>query len=379
MRVLFWSELFWPYIGGAEVFGAGLVAALRRRGHDLAVVTSHDQMDLPDEGRYEGVPVYHFPFRAAIAGRDLGLFREALRGAARLKSDFAPDLIHANGVGPSLIFHLRTAAASRARLLVTLQQEVLTAQAGGTLLEQALRAADWVTGCSAAALSQARALLPEISSRSSLIYNSVEAPGVLPAPPPACPRLLCLGRLVPAKGFDLALSAFALLRGRFPDARLLVAGDGPMRDELQRQAAALKVEDAVDFLGWVSPGEVFEVINRSTLVLMPSRREGLPLAAIQAAMMGRPVVASGAGGLAEVVAHGVSGFVLDVCDAPTLAGAIARLLCRPEELRRMGVAARLRALDLFAWDKSVAEFEDLYRRLNGDLVDEHARQASPGG
>lgn len=67
MRILFWSELFWPYIGGAEVVGAKLLPALQARGYEVAVVTSHDHLELPDEDRYNGIPIYRFPFRTALA------------------------------------------------------------------------------------------------------------------------------------------------------------------------------------------------------------------------------------------------------------------------------------------------------------------------
>ena len=68
MRVLFWSELFWPYIGGAEVLASKLLPALRNRGYEFIVVTSQDYLGLPDEGQYEGIPIYRLPFRKALAG-----------------------------------------------------------------------------------------------------------------------------------------------------------------------------------------------------------------------------------------------------------------------------------------------------------------------
>src|SRR6185295_12588173 len=100
MKVLFWSELFWPYIGGAEVFGAKLLQALSKRGNQFAIVTSHDTLDLPDHEVYEGIPVYRFPFRAVASGRALSRFKEVIQGAARVKAAFQPDLVHLNALGP---------------------------------------------------------------------------------------------------------------------------------------------------------------------------------------------------------------------------------------------------------------------------------------
>src|SRR5206468_1041812 len=109
----------------------------------------------------------------------------------------------------------------------------------------------------------------------------------------------CLGRLIPAKGFDLAITAFSLLVERFPNARLVIAGDGPARSTLEAQVASLKIRNTVEFTGWIAPDQVPDLINTATMVLMPSRREGLPLVGIEAALMRRPLIATRVGGLPE--------------------------------------------------------------------------------
>lgn len=366
MRVLLWSELFWPYIGGAEVFGARLSLALRNRGHDVQVVTSHDYLDLPDEARCDGIPVHRLPFRAALAGHGLGRLRDLRERVSALKRDFAPDLVHVNALGPSLAFHLQTAAVHPLPWLLTLQGELLPSQAvlPDTLTGRAVLLTDWVVGCSAAVLRQARQLAPAIRTRSSVIRNSIESPAVRPGPPSReRPRLVCLGRLVPAKGFDVAVTAFATLAPRFPALRLVVAGDGPARASLERQVAELGLRDAVDFLGWVAPDQVPALLNAATVVVMPSRREGLPLAAVQAALMARPIVASRVGGLPEVVAHQRTGLLVDPDDNRAFADAIAFLLQHPDAAARMGRAGRRRARASLSWDRCVDAYDALYRRL----------------
>jgi len=162
-----------------------------------------------------------------------------------------------------------------------------------TLLTQTLRSANWVTCVSSALLAYVRQVVVETVPRSSVIYNSLEAPRLLPTPlPNEAPRLLCLGRLVPRKGFDLALTAFASIVDRFPRARLVMAGDGPARPELERQAAALGLADRVGFDGWGAPDKVSELMNTATMVIMPSRHEAFGLVALVAAMMARPIIAT---------------------------------------------------------------------------------------
>lgn len=365
MRVLFWSELFWPYIGGAEIMGAALIRALRPRGVEFAVVTSHAWQPLPDRASFHGVPIYRFPFRRALERGDLDLLFRLRRTVQELERDLAPDLIHVNCVAASVLFHL-DARSGRAPGLFTVQQQILSHQrdAHATLLGRALRAADWVTAVSAGALAGVRSLVPEITLRSSLIYNGVDRPADEPAPLGVdSPCVLCLGRLVPAKGFDLALEAFASVCDRFPSVRMKIAGDGSERDRLEEQTRRLGLRTRLDFLGWIAPKDVAGVINQASVVLMPSRIEGLPVVGVQAALIGRPIIATRVGGLPEVVVHRETGLIVEPEDARGLADALAFVLDNPMVAATWGQAARRRALAVFDWPRIVDAYEDLYRRF----------------
>lgn len=374
MRVLLWSELYWPFIGGAEVFVSRLMASMRGRGVEFLVVTSHHDRELPENDVHDGVPIRRLPFRAAIAGRDVKSFVATMKEVAEIKRTFAPDVIHLNAIGPSALFHLRTAEASPAPVVVTVQQEVLSSQAegAGTLMAQVVGAADWVVGCSQAVLDQLRSAHPEIAGRSSRIYNGVDRPGLDPAPMPAVPHVLCVGRLVPAKGFDIALRAFALLAKRIPRARFTIAGDGAERETLEAMAKDLGIDGRVAFAGWVDPEDVPRLLNEASVVVMPSRREGLPIVAVQAALMARPLVATAAGGLPEIVLDGESGLVVPGEDDRAVAASIERLLGDPAEAARMGARGREHALTVLDWVLTVESYHALYSSLSRRL-DIHAQ------
>ena len=175
-----------------------------------------------------------------------------------------------------------------------------------------------------------------------MIHNGLEVPVLVPQPLPfEPPRLLCIGRLSPEKGFDLAVTAFATVVQRFPRARLLIAGDGVSRFELEQLVAKQGIRHCVDFLGWVKPAEVLPLINGSTMVLMPSRQESLPMVALEAALMARPVVATRVGGLPEVVEHEQSGLLVETEDSQAFGEAIESLLRQPTLAVRMGQVARM--------------------------------------
>lgn len=368
VRVLFWSEQFWPTIGGIEVWSANLLPALRERGYEIIVVTSHGSLDLPDTAQYKGIPIFRFPFWKALLDRNIDQLMELKRQVARLKRSFEPHLVHFNLTGPSVYFHVETAHAHGAPLLVSLHQPLHRQNQTGcphTLVGHALRSADWVSAGSLAVLQEARLLAPEITARSSLIYYGLDAPALAPEPLPVnAPRLLCLGRLVPEKGFDLALTAFAAISDRFPHVRLTIASGGPARPALERQATDLGLTDRVDFVDWIEFDRIPSLMNSASMVLMPSRSlEGFGLVALEAALMARPVVGTRCGGLPEVVIDGTTGLLVAIDDSSALADAIAYLLTHPDLATEMGKAARSRAQDLFGLKRHIDAFDSLYRRL----------------
>lgn len=373
MRVLYWSEMFWPYIGGVEVLATRLVQSLRERGHEVIVVTSHGSVNLPDEDQYNNIPIYRFPFLEALAASNLSKLMNVRQRVAKLKQDFKPDLIHINFTGPSVFFHLHTAQAYPTPVLLTRHGSFPIQVVGhDTLVEQALRNTEWVTANSAAVLAEARQRVPEITPRSSLIYNGMNMPTLPPEPLPSCfPTLLCLGRLAEEKGFDLALDAFVLLRDSFPHTRLIIAGDGPARPTLEQQAAKLGLTEFVQFVGWVTPDRVPALMNRATVVVMPSRHEGFGLVALEAALMARPIVATRVGGLPEVVVHQQTGLLVEQDNSKALVEAISALLADPNMAAQIGQAGCHRAQQLFRWECCVDAYTALYQRLTKEAVYAH--------
>ena len=147
------------------------------------------------------------------------------------------------------------------------------------------------------------------------------------------------------------------------DTDMVIAGDGNDRAQLERQVAELGLREVVDFIGWVAPDKVLDLINSATIVLLPSRWEGLPSVALQASMMARPVLATSVGGLPEVVVHGETGLLIPVEDTAALAEAIVFLLEHPQEAIQMGETGRRRVQDVFNWQRCVDAYDDLYQNL----------------
>jgi glycogen(starch) synthase len=364
MRVVFWTDWFLPSIGGVEVFSARLLPALASRGHDITVVAGHHRAGLPNETDFMGVTIRRFWFHVVLAANDVEGTSELLKRVSELKLALAPDLVHLNSLGPSLLFHLESARRCPAPVLLTMHSPLMEGTARhDTLSGRVLRSATWVNCNSHALHGDLCRRVPEMGERSSVTYYGMEAPALRPSPRPRDPRVLGFGRMVTEKGFDLAVRAFATVLRRVPRARLVLAGDGAVRPELEQLAAALGLSAAVEFVGTVAPDDVPALIDAASLVVVPSRwDEPFGLVALEAALMARPVVAARVGGLAEVVEHGVTGLLVEREDPEALADAVIRLLEDPAAADRMALRARERARQRFSWARCVDEYEQLYEK-----------------
>jgi len=153
-------------------------------------------------------------------------------------------------------------------------------------------------------------------------------------------ELLFVGRLEPVKGILVLLEAVAQLVDAGRSVRLTVAGDGALRQDLERRAAGLGLGDAVRFVGYRSQPEIREHLAESDALVLPSFAEGVPVSLMEAMSQERAVVATTVGGVTELVKDGVNGLVVHPGDPTALAGALTTLADDPELRRAMGVAGR---------------------------------------
>ena len=367
LRVLFITPAYLPWLGGLEVLASQLLAELQHRGCEVGLITCpHAAVDAgPD--LVDGVPVLRTGTQEALARNDGAAVLRSAVEVGRFARDLAPDVVHTHDASTALWTYLRT--ERRKRPLVSTIHNVMSAHLGDELAPVAAMVEEsaWVTGVSQAVVDDTAALFPSVTDRLTLVRNAVRPPPGAPEPIAEGSPLLCIGRLVPQKGFDMAIEAFALVAPRFPWARLQIAGTGPDRDDLVALARRLGVGDQVDLIGRVEPDEVPRLLARSTALVMPSRYEGLPLVALEAAWSARPVVAMAGPGLGEAVVDGGTGLLVPPGDVPGLARSLAEVLGSRERATSMGRAARLRMEQHWSIGATVDAYEAIYRAV----VDEH--------
>lgn len=196
------------------------------------------------------------------------------------------------------------------------------------------------------------------------IYNGVDLHQLRVTSPPSClTRDTCTfgvaGRLVEGKGIDRLLRAFGTFRCH-GEVRLRIAGDGPLMGDLQALARSLRILEAVEFCGWVEDVSAFW--KDCDVAVLPSDdlEEAFPMSALEAMACGRPVIASRAGGLPELVSHQVTGKLVERGNDAALMRALAEYASDPTARRQHGLDARRTCEAAFDLESCSAAYVSLF-------------------
>lgn len=361
MRILHWIDSFYPHVGGAEVFVDRLMTLQHAQGETVMLVTGMLDGPLPTVDEWRGVPLRRLPLLSPLHTGDLAALRASVAEVKATVTNFAPDVLHVQFCNVTLLAYVMAAVRPAPQLVLTLQTAPDQITAPRALIGRLIQAADHLVPVSVA-MDQAWAdAFPEVTTPRTVIYNALPEPPLTPDPPPAAPLLLAFGRLQPVKGFDVALRALRRLHDAGLAYPLVIAGEGPARAELEALTARLDLTHAVTFTGLLGPDTIPALINRVSLVLVPSRwQEPFGLVALQGGQMARPVVASAVGGLPEIVVDGETGRLVPPDDPVALADAVATLLADRVAAQRMGAQARRHVLDRFGMARCAAAYRALY-------------------
>ncbi len=356
--------------GGAERHWATLVPALRARGVEAGVVCLAGEGAFFGELAAQGVPAVCLHMRGRLDGRGL---RRAL-GFARPR----PDAVVTRGVSAQLVGEAIARRAGAKHVLnehtpltpegrfvaPRLHQRALT-----RLVAHRVDAVIAVTGRQVEPL----AALGYRRERIEVVANGVFAsharalggPGSRatgggrdPGPPGGAEfTALCVAGLRPEKRVDVFIRAIAAARRENPSVRGLVAGEGPERDRLAREADG----SGVELLG--ARSDMPELMAAADVLALTSEAEALPMSILEAMSLARPVVATDVGGVREAVVDGETGFVTAPGDEHGVAGALLALAADPERARRMGEAGRARQRGRFDGDTMVDGYLAAFERI----------------
>jgi glycosyltransferase involved in cell wall biosynthesis len=178
--------------------------------------------------------------------------------------------------------------------------------------------------------------------------------------PSVHPIFLSNRNFEPLYNVPCTLDAFAVVQRAYPLARLLLAGDGSQRTELEARAHRLGLRN-VEFLGRIPPAEMGTLYDRADIYLNSPSIDNMPGSIIEAFAAGIPVVTTSAGGIPYIVRHGETGLMVAIDDSPAMAAAALRLLREPGLAGQIAEAARAECLERYVWPAVEAQWLALYR------------------
>lgn len=181
-------------------------------------------------------------------------------------------------------------------------------------------------------------------------------------PDPAPFQIVAVGRLAPVKGQHLLLAAMEILVKEGRQVRLCLAGDGPDRKELERDAQARGLAGHVSFEGNVNQDRLREIYRESDALVLSSFAEGLPVVLMEAMAMEIPCVAPWVNGIPEIISREADGLLVPPGDASALACAVRRLMNDPDLRRALGERARRKVLEKFDLRRNTAHLAEVFRR-----------------
>ena len=367
MRVLLYSSTSRARLGGVQAIYARLAAALRLRGHTVFRTWAEPSpLGEPDEGTYplmlpstrNGLPV---PRTVALACRSLLRLATGLYHAR-------PEVVNVHFVRAEAAHFMLLKRVFGYKLVLSVHGSdvLLPTQRNARLLPHLLPEADAITAVTRPVAERVLAYPGVDPSKVRVIPNGVDrgfwapseaAPDVGRRPP----MILSIGRLTPVKGHDVLLRAFARVRERVSEARLVLVGEGESQESLERLAGELRLGDAVAFAGHLPKEQIRPLMDEARVFTLPSRSEGMPLALLEAMAAGVPSVATRVGGVPGLVAPD-AGLLVPPEDPAALAEALAHVLLDPACARMLSRKGERRARQ-FPASGADAAYEKLFLSL----------------
>lgn len=170
------------------------------------------------------------------------------------------------------------------------------------------------------------------------------------------------GRMVPIKGYNVFLDMAKIILEKKPDARFLLVGDGPLKQELENMAKKLGIEKEVIFPGFRD--DIIDVINCLDIFVISSYHEGIPMVLLEAMALEQAIVATSVGGINEIIENGVSGILVKPGDAQSLSEACIKVLDDIDIKKNLEINAKKRIDEEFSSNILQTRIINLYQEIN---------------
>jgi phosphatidyl-myo-inositol alpha-mannosyltransferase len=365
MRIALVTEFYHPHLGGVTEHVENLAKQFRGRGHEVTIITARMAGQRVDPEYVRRVGTSRVVFSNGSFARVTTGFRLRAR-IARVLRERQIDIVHLHGaLAPTLGLVAQDAADDLGLPVVATFHSWFPGSNTYRIFRRFFQARLHRIAASIAVSEPVIAAMSRyFTTEWSVIPNGIDIDHFRPVSrngngAPHDPRLLFLGRLDPRNGLGTMLDAMPAILRRRPDARLVVAGDGPLRGFYEERARPLG--DKVQFLGKVN-GERPQLYGTADLYVCPTSKASFGITLLEAMACATPIVGSDIIGFRELIDHGAEAVLVPVDDAEAWAETAVALLDDPERRREMGAAGRVKATQ-FAWPQVADQVFAVYTRV----------------
>jgi glycogen(starch) synthase len=373
MHILLIASSYHPHKGGVETVVSDLAQGIQLHGDKVVVVSNLWPSTLPLIEIVDGVVVIRVPMTLPWARGGLltvlkGLFTEGILTILVLL--FRPSILNIQCVGPNGYWGKKLGHRFKIPVVVSTHGERTNDSSGFYSVSQ-----NEDTYEDLIASAKAVICVSEVSAKESLgpygfnPNNLVVIPNAIAVseqPTVAGDRpvdITFVGRLVPEKGVDILIKSVANLSRDYPDLTVKIVGDGPSYEELNQLVGDYGLSDNVKFTGHLDRDAVNQVLLKSKILALPSRKESFGLVLLEAANAGCAVVASSTGGIPSIIEHGVNGLLFDIDSASQLEQHLSSLMT--DEVSRLNLVNQF-SNSLPSYD--IKNFIRSYRTVFSDVA-----------
>lgn len=385
MRILYFTQLFYPALfGGGEYIFYQWAAELAKKGHDISVITQN----LANEKSIEtinGIKIFRVGTELNPTGTlptgisdNLSYFVGSLIKGIQIVKKNKIDLIHSNTYIPTISAHL-CAKITRKPHIATVHDIYSTStqdfwnrwstqkgiskstQMAGPFIEKLISKFHVTLFHTVSEQSKQDLLAMGVRQKISVIPNGIDPSQYENDKTPAKNQAVFVGRLIFYKNLDVILDAFNIVTTKIPDAKLVIIGDGPTKQNLIEKAKSLGIQNNVTFTGRISHQDKVKILSQSQVLLNPSLVEGFGIVVLEGFACGRPVIVSDSKPLSDLVEDSKDGYVVSATDPQQWAQKIIEMLSNPQQAMKMGQVGKEKVLSCYSISKLSDDIIKLYQ------------------
>lgn len=388
MRIILVPAYYLPKVGGVEIATANLAKELVSNGHQVSIVTTRYSLKLPRIQPINGITVFRLPFffpHTLINTGFLSILKLVLKWSLLpvffsmvlielifIFQSKKPHIVNLHYIGANAFYILMLRKLIHFPLVVAIhgadiQRDAHKSGLAQWLIKKTLCEADKILVNSKSLLFEAEKLVPYITKKSIVVGNGVNLDEFVSSVKYKHPKsyILSVGRFVRKKGLDVLIQAFAAVVEVCPKLDLIIAGDGEELTRCKSLALQLGIDHKTFFVGTVDRKKVIELLIGCEIFVLPSRKEPFGIVILEAMAAGKPVIATNVGGVAEIVKHLESGFLVESESPAALAQAINLLLKDKTLRKRISHRGYRFVRNHFSWkkitEKYIKAYENVYR------------------